>query len=204
LISQDNEPGAVATRPRNQSRAETGEHGHHDAVQRPVLLVRLFDLPCESPHCLSVAPHNAKSRARDPNRRPRILQFTQFFTNGRCSQCARAVRRSETGNLRLCVKAQQSNRQLSWRQTGALGRRPNREVAREPLERCLLHGNVEAVRSRIDLARLGPLSTGLSVRRRQTQQASAGGVCYFGLKPPRKVVFSGTNQPNGDRHRGQH
>jgi hypothetical protein len=31
-----------------------------------------------------------------------------------------------------------------------------------------------------------PLSTGLSVRRRQTQPASAGVVRYFWLKPPQK------------------
>ena len=84
-------------------------------------------------------------------------------------------------------KAQQSNRRLSGdkRAISAAARRPNREVAREPLKRRLLHGNVEAMRSRIELARVGPLSTGLSVRRRQTQQASAGGVRYFWLKPRR-------------------
>jgi hypothetical protein len=43
------------------------------------LVVLLFDLPLELPHCLSVSPHNAKSRVPlDPSRRPRILQFTQF------------------------------------------------------------------------------------------------------------------------------
>ena len=39
-------------------------------------------------------------------------------------------------------------------------------MAREPLKRRLLHGNVEAMRSRIELARVGPLSTGLSVHKR--------------------------------------
>jgi hypothetical protein len=63
----------------------------------------LVVLPFELPHCLSVA---AKSRVPpEPNRRPRILLFTQFFTSGRCSQCARAVRRSKTGNLRNCAAA---------------------------------------------------------------------------------------------------
>ena len=41
------------------------------------LVVLLFDLAFELPHCLSVSPHNQIVRAaRNQNRRPRILQFS--------------------------------------------------------------------------------------------------------------------------------
>ena len=44
---------------------------------RGLVVVLLFDLAFELPHCLSVSPHNQIARAaRDPNRRPRILQFS--------------------------------------------------------------------------------------------------------------------------------
>ena len=68
------------------------------------LVRRLFDLRCELPHCLSVSPHNAKSRvptSPEWETQDFVVQFrfTQFFTNGSSSQCARAVTRSKTGNL---------------------------------------------------------------------------------------------------------
>jgi hypothetical protein len=68
-------------------------------------------------------------------------------------------------------KAPSSNRRLSRRRPAArLGRadRPGAEAAPEPGERRLLHGNVEAMRSGIELARIGVGRIGPSVGRRKS------------------------------------
>ena len=85
--------------------------------------------------------------------------------NGR-RQSARQIRQIANSIAAFGFNAQQ----LLWRRpTGRLGRagRPGREAALEPGKRRLLHGNVEAMRSGIELAPIGLGRIGPGVRRRK-------------------------------------